>query len=59
MSFSSISSHIYMFNPHYGRSSLQVYAFKICLFLLLNVLELGPPNQPRFIPLSRLDFLNN
>ena len=39
-----------MFNPHYGRPSLQVYAFKIYLFLLLNVLELGSPNQLCFGP---------
>ena len=35
-----------MSSPQQGRPTFQVCAFKFAIFLLLNILELGPPFSP-------------
>jgi hypothetical protein len=37
-------------NPYQGQPTFQACAFRFAFFFLLNILELSPPNQPRFYP---------
>jgi hypothetical protein len=39
-----------MSSPHQGRPTFQVCAFKFAIFLLLNIVELGPYSALFFIP---------
>jgi len=46
--------------PHQGQPTFQVCAFKFAIFLLLNILELGPLFSPVFCPSFLLSsFLNS